>query len=51
MPELTVPLPPPAGVAHVPSPRQKVVDEAPVPLFRFATGKLPVMAAMLPVVV
>ena len=30
-----------AGVAHVPSPRQKVEDEAEVPLFRFDTGRLP----------
>lgn len=39
---VTSPDPPPAGVAHVPSPRQKVEDDAPVPLFRFATGRLPV---------
>jgi len=32
----------PAGVAHVPSPLQKVVFEAPVPEFRFVTGRLPV---------
>lgn len=38
---LTVPPPVPGGVAHVPSPRQKVVDDAAVPLFRFVTGKLP----------
>ena len=31
-----------AGVAHVPSPRQKVVDDALVPEFRFVTGRLPV---------
>jgi hypothetical protein len=34
--------PVPAGVAHVPSPRQKVVPDALVPLFKFATGKFPV---------
>src|SRR5882757_9014785 len=34
---------PPDGVAHVPSPRQKVDDEADVPLLRFATGRLPAM--------
>lgn len=34
--------PPPLGVPHVPSPRQKVVADAPVPELRFATGKLPV---------
>jgi hypothetical protein len=28
--------------AQVPSPRQKVVDEAPVPLFKFVTPRLPV---------
>jgi len=33
---------PPAGVAHVPSPRQKVDAEADVPLLRFVTGRLPV---------
>jgi len=33
---------PPAGVAHVPSPRQKVDADAPVPLFKLATGRLPV---------
>lgn len=38
--ELTPP-PPPAGVAQVPSPRQKVVFEAEVPLFKLVTGKLP----------
>lgn len=32
----------PAGVAHVPSPRQKVVADALVPLLRFVTGRLPV---------
>jgi hypothetical protein len=34
--------PPPAGVAHAPSPRQKVEAEALVPLLRFVTGKFPV---------
>ena len=32
-----------AGVAHVPSPLQKVVDDALVPEFRLVTGKLPVI--------
>ena len=36
------PLPPPAGVAQVASPLQKVVLEADVPLFRFVTGRFPV---------
>jgi hypothetical protein len=31
----------PEGVAHVPSPRQNVEDDALVPLFRLATGRLP----------
>jgi hypothetical protein len=35
-------LPPPEGVAQVASPRQNVVDDAAVPPFRFATGRLPV---------
>ena len=39
---VTPPPLPPAGVAHVPSPRQKVVADALVPLFKFVTGKLPV---------
>ena len=34
--------PPPAGVAHVPSPRQNVVPDAPVPELRFVTGRFPV---------
>src|SRR4051794_9893156 len=34
--------PPPAGVAQVPSPRQKVVEEAEVPDPRLVTGRLPV---------
>jgi hypothetical protein len=34
--------PPPAGVAHVPSPLQKVTDDALVPEFRFPTGRFPV---------
>src|SRR3990167_759043 len=37
--------PAPDGVAHVASPRQKVVAPAPVPLLRFATGRLPVACA------
>jgi hypothetical protein len=40
---VTFPLP--AGVAHVPSPRQKVLEEADVPAFKFVTGKLPVTSA------
>ena len=36
------PPPPPAGVAHVPSPLQKVEADALVPEFRFVTGKFPV---------
>jgi hypothetical protein len=36
------PPPPPAGVAQVPSPRQNVVADAPVPPLRLVTGKLPV---------
>ena len=32
------------GVAHVPSPRQKVEADAPVPLFRLLTGRLLVTA-------
>jgi hypothetical protein len=36
-----VPPPPPAGVAQVPSPRQKVELDALVPPLRLATGKLP----------
>jgi hypothetical protein len=42
------PPPPPLGVAHVPSPRQKVELEALVPLFRFVTGRFPVMVAPAP---
>ena len=34
--------PEPAGVAQVASPRQKVLAEAEVPLFRLVTGRLPV---------
>lgn len=33
---------PPDGVAHVPSPRQNVLDDADVPPLRLPTGKLPV---------
>ena len=40
--EVTVPVPPDAGVAHVPSPRQNVVPLALVPLFKLATGRFPV---------
>jgi hypothetical protein len=42
MTTLVNPEPPPAGVAHVASPRQKVLELAPVPLFKFVTGKFPV---------
>ncbi len=38
--EVTVPLP--GGVAQVPSPRQNVLDEALIPLFRLPTGRFPV---------
>ncbi len=41
---VTFPLP--AGVAHVPSPRQKVLDDALVPEFRLATGRFPVTSAL-----
>jgi hypothetical protein len=34
--------PVPVGVAHVPSPRQNVEPDALVPLFKLATGRLPV---------
>jgi hypothetical protein len=37
---VTVPVP--VGAAHVPSPRQKVVEDAEVPEFRLVTGRLPV---------
>lgn len=37
-----VTLPDPDGVAHVPSPRQNVEDDADVPEFRFVTGRFPV---------
>ena len=40
---MTVPLPPPpGGVAHVPSPRQNVVEEALAPEFKLVTGRFPV---------
>ena len=39
VPLLTVPLP---AVAHVPSPRQNVLDDAAVPLLRLVTGRLPI---------
>ena len=35
-------MPDPAGDAQVPSPRQKVVPDAPVPVFRLVTGRFPV---------
>ena len=35
-------MPPPEGVAHVPSPRQNVLDDADVPELRLPTGKFPV---------
>jgi hypothetical protein len=38
----TLVTPVPAGVAQDPSPRQKVVAPADVPLFRFVTGRFPV---------
>ena len=38
--EVTVPAP--AGVAQVPSPRQKVVDDAAVPELRWLTARFPV---------
>lgn len=41
VPEI-VTVPEPAGVAHVPSPRQKVAEDAPVPEFRLVGGRLPV---------
>jgi hypothetical protein len=41
LPELDK-FPLPEGVAHVPSPLQKVEAEADVPLFKFVTGRLPV---------
>jgi len=40
-----VTLPEPAGVAHVPSPLQNVLEDADVPEFRLATGKFPVTSA------
>ena len=41
-----VTFPDPAGVAHVPSPRQKVELLADVPELRFVTGKFPVTSAL-----
>src|SRR5262245_58571985 len=38
---IEVTVPEPGGAAHVPSPRQNVAEVAPVPLFKFVTGKLP----------
>jgi hypothetical protein len=40
--ETLVTVPVPVGAAHVPSPRQKVVEDAEVPEFRLVTGRLPV---------
>lgn len=37
-----IPDPLPEGATHVPSPRQNVVAEAPVPELRLVTGRLPV---------
>ena len=43
VPALTsVTSPVPEGAAHVPSPLQKVLEEADVPEFRLPTGRLPV---------
>jgi len=42
-PAVTFPLP--AGVAHVPSPLQKVLEDADVPEFRLVTGRFPVTSA------
>ena len=41
---------PAAGIAHEPSPRQKVVADAFVPLAKFDTARLPVMLEAVPVV-
>lgn len=41
-PPVAVTVPEPAGVAHVPSPRQKVDADALVPELRFVTGRFPV---------
>jgi hypothetical protein len=41
--------PPPAGLAQVPSPLQKVEPEAPVPLLRFPTGRFPVTWVVSPI--
>jgi hypothetical protein len=38
---IVVTVPEPAGADHVPSPRQKVIELAPVPLLRLVTGRLP----------
>ena len=38
---LTEVTPVPAGIAHVPSPRQNVVAPADVPEFKWVTAKLP----------
>jgi hypothetical protein len=41
-PAVLVTVPAPAGVAQLPSPRQKVEDEAESPEFRFPTGRFPI---------
>ena len=48
VPVTAVTVPPPAGVDQVPSPRQKVDADAPVPLFRLVTGRLPVATIWVP---
>lgn len=45
VPTMDTPLEP-LGVAHVPSPLQKVVELAEVPEFKFATGRFPVTSAV-----
>jgi hypothetical protein len=42
LPETFVTVPEPVGTAHVPSPRQKVPEEAFVPELKRATGRFPV---------
>ena len=42
LPTTLVTVPAPPGVTHVPSPRQNVEDDAPVPLFRLLVDRLPV---------
>jgi hypothetical protein len=46
VPEPVMVPPLPAGVAHVPSPLQKVVAPALEPLFRFVTGRFPETSAV-----